>query len=294
MIEETYKRYLRTQGYSEPTVYSYWERLEKFLLDNPQAANYTYKNVLDYFGEFKKEKNYKNQNSVQPSLAAIKKYYDCLVYNGVRNNHPCRTLYLKQRINKEVIHQDLFSSAELEKLLDVEINSMYKSFNVKYQVIISFLIYQGLTAGEILKLKVKDVDLDKGLIYIKGGRHLTARFLEIAPRQYPILYKYMNETRKRIIREETEILVLGKTGKAIYENGVTALFLRLRMLYPERNLNAGTVRQSVVANWLNEKGLPLEQVQMMAGHRWISSTGRYRYTPLEEERDIMNQFFPIK
>lgn len=294
MTEEIYKRYMRTNGYSEATVNSYWERMEKFLLDNPEAVSYTYKNVLDYIGQFKQEKNFKSENSIQIPLAAIKKYYDCLIELGLRNNHPCRRLFLKQRINKEVIHQDLFSSEELEKLLDIEIETLYKGFKSKVQVLLSLLIYQGLTAGEIIKLKVHHVDLDKGLIFIKGGRYLTSRYLEIAPRQYPILYKYINETRKWMLREETDILILGKTGKAIIPEGVTHLFYRFKLLYPDRELNAGSLRQSVIANWLNEKKLPLEQVQMMAGHRWISSTSKYRYTPLEEQRDIMNRFFPIK
>ncbi|HVA99149.1 MAG TPA: hypothetical protein VNG53_09660 [Bacteroidia bacterium] len=38
-------------------------------------------------------------------------------------------------------------------------------------------------------------------------------------------------------------------------------------LFPGRNLNPQTIRQNVIANWMNEKKLPLEQVQIMAGHK---------------------------
>jgi integrase/recombinase XerD len=64
-------------------------------------------------------------------------------------------------------------------------------------------------------------------------------------------------------------------------------------LFPDRNLNPKTIRQSVIANWLNEKKLALEQVQLMAGHRWISSTDKYRCVPMDQERELMNKFHPL-
>ncbi len=37
----------------------------------------------------------------------------------------------------------------------------------------------------------------------------------------------------------------------------------------------------------------MEQVQLMAGHKWISATERYRYAPLEEQRELINKFHPL-
>ncbi|MEO6882419.1 MAG: hypothetical protein ABI199_00190 [Bacteroidia bacterium] len=64
-------------------------------------------------------------------------------------------------------------------------------------------------------------------------------------------------------------------------------------LFPDRNLNTKTIRQSVIANWLNEKKIPLEQVQLLAGHRWTSSTERYKQNNLNEQRTLINKWFPL-
>jgi site-specific recombinase XerD len=45
---------------------------------------------------------------------------------------------------------------------------------------------------------------------------------------------------------------------------------------------------------LIKKHIPMEQVQLMVGHRWISGTARYRFTPFDEQRELINKFHPLK
>ena len=63
--------------------------------------------------------------------------------------------------------------------------------------------------------------------------------------------------------------------------------------FPDRNLSPATIRQLMIANWLNEKKIPLEQAQLMAGQKWISTTVKYRQVNMEEQREMMNRWFPI-
>lgn len=55
----------------------------------------------------------------------------------------------------------------------------------------------------------------------------------------------------------------------------------------------GHLAHLLTVNWLNEKKIPLEQVQLMAGHKWISSTLKYRQNDTDEQREMMNKWFPI-
>ncbi len=59
-------------------------------------------------------------------------------------------------------------------------------------------------------------------------------------------------------------------------------------------LNASTVRQSVIANLLNQKKLTVLQVQELSGMRYPSSAERYRSKDVEEQRKLINQFHPLK
>lgn len=77
------------------------------------------------------------------------------------------------------------------------------------------------------------------------------------------------------MRQETNAFILGKLGNRITVDDINYLVSTYKELFPDRNLNPGTIRQSVISNWLNEKKLPLEQVQLMSGQRWISTTVKY-------------------
>lgn len=55
-----------------------------------------------------------------------------------------------------------------------------------------------------------------------------------------------------------------------------------------------TIRQSVISNLLNEKKMPQEDVQLFAGHRWTSSTEKYRRKDINEQRVLINRWHPLK
>ncbi|MFZ4400469.1 MAG: tyrosine-type recombinase/integrase [Bacteroidales bacterium] len=284
------ENYLTRMGHTKQTIKSYMYAIKNFLQSNPEADIYKYKDILNYINE--KVKDLSNSDTKNAILAAVKKYYDFLIDIGLRNDHPCRTLILSKRRNKDIIHQDLFTTAELEMLMERE--ERYEILKLKNQTMISMLIYQGITAGEVTNIKLSNIDLDNGTIYIKGSSKIASRHLELMPRQFKIIDRYINETRKKLISTKTDKLLVGKLGTPLTVDDVNYMVSTYKPLFSDRNLNALTIRMSVISNWLNEKRLPLEQVQLMSGHKWISATVRYRFTPIEEQREMINRFHPLR
>jgi integrase/recombinase XerD len=285
----SFERYLHQIGHTPSTIKSYVFSNKVFLLDNPKPENFTYKDVVNYLSE--KCQDYQNGNTKNFLLNGMKKYFDYLVEIGKRDDHPCKTLHLRNLRKKEIIHQDLFSSKELELLLERE--ERYEDLKQKNQVIISLLIYQGLNSAEITALDTSHIDLDKGIIFIKASKKISQRHLELNNRQYRLFDRYLNEGRKSLLRIETKPFVLGKLGNRITVDDIHYLISTYKSLFPDRNLTPSNIRQSVIANWLNEKKIPLEQVQLMSGQKWISTTVKYRQVNLDEQREMMNKWFPI-
>ncbi len=285
----SFERFLHKMGHTTLTVKSYLFANKIFMMDNPQPEFYMFKDIVAYLNN--KQEDYKNANTKVYILNGIKKYYDYLVETGVRDDHPCKNFNVRNMRNKNIIHQDLFSSIELEAILNRE--ERYVDLMQKNKALISLLIYQGLNTGELVRLKVQHIDFDKGLIFIKSSKRIGQRHLEIHPKQYRILDNYINDGRKKLLRDATDTLLLGKLGKATTADDIHYLISTFKYLYPDRNLNPKTIRKSVIANWLNEKKLPLEQVQLMSGQKWISTTAIYRLNSTEEQRELMNKWFPI-
>ncbi len=290
--QPTFEQYIIKQGHTTRTVSTYSYQVNLFVQRHPDCDNYKYKDIVDYFGLL--TEMHKNIGYRARILAAIKRYYDYLIDIGKRNDHPCRRFFLKGANRRlQAMHNDFFSSAELERLMERE--ERYSDLKLKNQVIISLLIYQALTPAEIVELKVSNIDLDKGTVYLKGSRTISRRHLELHPKQYRILDKYITEGRPKLLRKEkpTDVLVLGKLGLPMLVDSLHYLIETCKPFFPDRNITSIGIRQSVIANWLNEKRLPLEQVQLLAGHKWISSTAAYRQTSNDEQRELINRFHPL-
>ncbi|MBA3680505.1 MAG: tyrosine-type recombinase/integrase [Bacteroidetes bacterium] len=288
--ELSFEKYLHQMRHTASTIKSYLFANKVFLLDNPKPENFTYKDVVNYLSE--KSLEYDNSNTKVYLLNAMKKYFDYLVEIGGRDDHPCKNLHLRNLRKKEVIHQDLFTSAELELLMERE--ERYADLKQKNQVIVSLLIYQGLNSAEITALNLSHIDLDAGTVFVKASRKISQRHLELNNRQYRLFERYLNEGRKNLLREETNALILGKLGNRITVDDVHYIVSTAKGLFPDRNLTPANIRQSVIANWLNEKKIPLEQAQLMSGQKWISTTVKYRQANMEEEREMMNKWFPLQ
>ncbi|MFT5602477.1 MAG: integrase/recombinase XerD [Flavobacteriales bacterium] len=67
----------------------------------------------------------------------------------------------------------------------------------------------------------------------------------------------------------------------------------MKHLFPLRQLNASLVRQSVISNWLNQSVMKLGDVQLMAGHKYPSSTEKYLQPDSDEQRKLINPFHPL-
>lgn len=288
MIKQTLEQFL-LENYSKQTVKSYLFAIDHFVKMNPKAKRYKYQNIVNYMDEIsQKQPNSKYRVVI---LSAIKKYYDYLVVSGYRTDHPCKKLNIKVSSNHAIQTQDLFTSEELQLLLNRE--NRYWFLQDRNNVLICLLIYQGLTSDEIKRLDLKDVDLDNGTIYIKASKSLNSRTLELTPKQMKPLLEYINVTRKKMLMCQTDKLILNKLGKPISVSGINSIFDQLKGLFPDRKLNPQTIRMSVICNWLNEKKFTLEKVQELCGHRFPGSTEKYIKVNHLEEVELINKYFPF-
>jgi integrase/recombinase XerD len=62
--------------------------------------------------------------------------------------------------------------------------------------------------------------------------------------------------------------------------------------YEPRLKSMAQIRASVITNWL--KHYNLREVQYMAGHKYVSSTERYRTDNLEDLQKELEKYHPLK
>ena len=98
-------------------------------------------------------------------------------------------------LDKKVFEEKEQNHKEKIPFSDKELDKLWKSIEfVPFADMIIYACYSGWRPGEIIKLKVEDVDLDNG--FIKGGIKTTAgknRIVPIHPLVKSIIEKYYNE-----------------------------------------------------------------------------------------------------
>jgi integrase/recombinase XerD len=275
----TVKRYLRE-------VELFFNSAENNGID-PEKANY--QNIMNYLGQLREQKK---GSPINCSLHALQKYYTFLVVNKKRKDHPCRYIRLRDKRSRDIQLQDLFSSEELELLLERK-KERYQILKNRNKIIISFLIYQGLANGEIKNIALQDISFETGTIKLKDSRKINGRVLKLQSKQLFWLLNYLEKDRPKLLKVESEKLLISSRGTAESGEGIGYILECLRYLFPERKLNAKTIRQSVITNLLSE-GKDLRIVQAFAGHKYPSTTERYKQTQVEELKDQILKYHPLQ
>jgi integrase/recombinase XerD len=276
------------ENYTKSTKERYLRDIKVYLNTVKRPKTAKYKDILKYIGYLRQDN--KSPENIYVIIQSIKKYYNWLNHSGQREDHPCKDLKLRDRKHREINLQDLFSTKELELLMNR--NERYSKLKTRNKVIISLLIYQGLTTGELTNLSIKDIDLLKGTIYIKPTNRTNSRTIALKPTQIMLFYEYLTETRQKLLTTETDKLIINQRGKPETGEGINYLTSTFKKLFPNRNLNPITIRQSVIANLLKQ-GKELRAVQAFAGHKYPSTTEQYRQTGLEELRSAMEKYHPL-
>lgn len=251
-----------------------------------KKANHT--DIINYLTT--QRKTLKNLNV---TLSAIKHFYIYLLQTNQRQDNPANSIKLRDKRTKDIQVQDLFTTEELALLL--ERTERYSILKNRNKIIITLLIYQGLTVGEIKQLEIKDIDLEQGTLYIKPGRKTNRRTLKLQPNQVFLVLNYLQKDREELLQKtksETNKLILNKLGKEESGEGINYLIETKKHLFPNRNLNPRTIRQSVITNLLKQ-GKDLRLVQTFAGHKYPSSTEKYKQTEVEELKNQILKYHPL-
>jgi len=289
-----FNQYLR-KNYTQGTTKRYARGVRlllEFLGSKEAVEQATYKDIINYLHTLREQKY--SHAHVAAELAGIKALYVYLTISGARVDNPTLSIFLNSPRPNDVQFQNLFKKHELEQLLEQE--SRYKILTNRNRLVLSFYIYQALATGEIVKLTLDDVDIDKGTLFIKAGTKTNSRILPLETKQILYLDRYLHQERPKLLakREESSQytgtkLLIGKLGNPASGDQVQYLTESKRFLFPERTLNPKTIRASALVN-LFKQGWDVKDVQLFAGHKYPSTTERYKPEDLSDLKDAVERW----
>jgi integrase/recombinase XerD len=237
------------------------------------------KDYLDYLHE---RPNHKwggglSKNYIRKQLQVIRKFSRYLTESG----QPSFTI--KLRIKGK--------STNIKSILTLaEVSSLYEAANddllgLRDKAILALYYGCGLRKNEGATIHVKDVLLDKGLVYVRKGKGYKERYVPLAGSGKADLENYILYARPHLAGDKKdEALLLSVNGKKLTGH---SSYERLQKLKAKAGLKkpAGlhTLRHSIASHLLHS-GMPLEQIQRFLGHSSMEST--QIYTHLQHEQKI--------
>lgn len=301
-----------SRGYSAATILIYARSLKDFQkwcesqqIDHEYAA---YNELLGYMQHLHSRQL--KQRTIQFCFGHLGQYFQWLREEEMRTDNPVKGIKIQGVQRQSLYH--IIPMQQLEQLYEqIEGNEVYLSGSYRLwheqnhhgqmmrRVMFGLMIWQGLGVSELANLKVTDLKLREGKVYIAGDLRSNERTLKLEAVQVPDLMEYLNNTRPWYLKERTkpgqtyveptEVFINKHGGKGI-NNRLFSLIRMLETLNPAIT-KAQQIRASVITHWV--KTYNLRQVQYMAGHRHVSSTEAYLINDLEDLQEDVNKFHPL-
>jgi integrase/recombinase XerD len=278
--------------YTKKTIKAYCREIEIFIANNPNCKTYTYADLVNYIGVLRKR--YTSRNTLNRILSSIKVYYSYLCFKQERRDNPTKSIKLRDKQNRDIQLQDLFTTEELEKLLTAK-TERFINLDYRNKVLISLLIYQALKPNEIEALQVDDINLEQATIYIKSSIKSNSRTLGLKATQIILFKNYIDDIRLKLLREnESNLFMIGQRKTPMVAEDITKHIKRsYGKYYAPRNVNAQTIRQSVITNLLKQNN-DLRFVQAFAGHKTPSTTEKYKQSNVTQLKLALETHHPFK
>lgn len=255
-VPEEYKDLLIRKRYSPNTLKVYINMFQSFLnyyseKDIKDITEDDIRKYQDYLVQ-KKKVSISTQNQ---AINSIKFYFE-KVKDGdkmdIRIERP-----LKEKKLPEIISEN-----EVFKLLKV-------TTNVKHKAIITMLYSSGLRRSELINLRLKDLDYDKNIVFVRGGKGKKDRTTILADNAILVLKKYLD------LYYPNYWLFEG-VGRKQYSSTSIVSILRKASIKSKLNkiVRPHMLRHSFATHLL-EQGVDLRYIQSLLGHSSAKTTEIY-------------------
>ncbi len=232
-----------------------------------------------------------NSESVNLYLSGLSTYCQYLISIEKINNNPVNEIHRPK--NKKRL-PNFYTQEVMSNLLDSHVGDDYIS--IRDRLIVSLIYGTGMRRGEIIKLQLSHLDLDRGVFKIigKGDKE---REIPIVARLADEIGRYLSK-REEFIQQikadsNTKDFFLSNKGESIYlsfVNRVVKSFLsRNKSLSGKKSPHM--LRHSFATALLNN-GADLNSIKEVLGHSSLASTEVYTHNSFEQLKEVYKKAHP--
>jgi integrase/recombinase XerD len=179
----------------------------------------------------------------------------------------------------------ILSAQEVEQIMtlcDVE-----EPIGLRDRALLEVLYSTGMRRLEIVRLKLYDLQLDRGLILVNQGKGSKDRYVPIGARAAAWLEKYIREGRPQLVSEPDDFSVfLTAQGEPFSRDHLTFV---VRGRIEDAKLGKGGachLFRHTMATLMHENGADIRHIQAILGHEDIRTTQIYTQVAIRALQQI--------
>ena len=258
---DEYIKVKRLEGRTEPTLKQYHFCCSHMIKYVNKPVSYIRTDDIRNFLDHNKTVKKISDVTLESQRLYLNCFFEWLKQEGYVNSNPCDQI---KPIKAEKKEREPLTDLEMERLRAA-------CTTVREKLILELLYSTGCRVSELVNIKLSDINIDKKEILLHGkGRKERTSFMNA--RCLLMIMEYM-----KIRQGDSEYLIVSTrapyhqlTSRTI-ENNIKALGQRAGIesrVFPHR------IRHTTATDALN-RGMPIEQVQILLGHENIHTTQIY-------------------
>ena len=289
-IVKDYLDYLKYEkNYSKYTIINYSDDIEEFLeyieSEGLEFDKIVYSDIRFYLMYLKDNKQ-DNNSSIDRKLSSLRGFYKYLANNNIVKTNVFSLVNGPKKAKKL---PRFFEYNELEELFNV--CDLSTSLGQRDRLILEMLYATGVRVGELVSIKVKDIDRSSRSILILGKGN-KERYVTYGDYCSDILDLYLNDAYNKLNIKNSEYLFLNNNGGELTDRGVRYILDQvIKKTSLKKNISPHMIRHSFATHLLNE-GADLLSVQKLLGHESIKATQIYTHVTTDRLKEVYFRSFP--
>ncbi|RED66119.1 site-specific tyrosine recombinase/integron integrase [Cohnella lupini] len=259
---------LKVRGYSMRTIRAYCGHVERFYRYYEQNRKLSSLDLMPSYSHHLLSDEL-SHSYVNQAISAIKFYLDKVC--GMQGES-----FPYVRPKKEQKLPNVLGQNEVLRLLSVVENRKHRA--------IFYIIYSsGLRVGEVVRLKVADMDRERKTLHIRQGKGKKDRITILSDAAVEVINQYILMYKPEVWLfpgQDSKGHLTERTVQKVFEQAVKASKI-------DKAVSVHSLRHSFATHLL-EEGIDIRYIQELLGHRSIQTTEIYTHVAVKDVRKIVS------
>ncbi len=258
-------------NYSQNSIRAYTDDVRQFIewvkgnrIDWDKPVSFSRVDIIGFLN-FLADKKATGVTRVR-KLAAIRKFFTFLRDNAVIAGNPAETIKgpIREERDPEVLYRNEYKALLYEA-----------QGNIRDYAILMLFLQTGLRVGELVNLKLDDIDIENKMLIVRQGKGKKDRTIPLEEQSLGALNIYLDDKKGQNGIVDFQTLFLAKNGTSMDVRTVRWMVHKyVQKAGIRKKASVHTLRHTFGTHKV-DKGMTLPALQELLGHKKMETTYKY-------------------